>query len=145
MATEHLPPFLPSRKNYNVIIFKIVIPILVRHYHRIVPAEIKLEEGQKLWREGALARTKRRTMEVIPKEKGKATGGPAFYLIIRLQFLPFEVPFHWDILIRQFAVKGGCFPCGHRDVLQRPQKTDYPRFARGKEMPCVIHSEIPQG
>lgn len=142
-----------------MIIFKIVIPILVRHNRQvkpnkseisrlIVPAEIKLEEGQGKGPggEGALARTEQRTMEVIPREKGKAAaGGPAFYLIARLQFLPFEVPFHWDILVRQLAVKGGCFPCGHCDVLQRPQKTDYPRFARGKEMPCVIHSEISQG
>lgn len=58
MPPEHLPSFFLPEKNDNLIIFKIVIPILVRHNRQvkpnkseisrlIVPAEIKLEEGQR--------------------------------------------------------------------------------------------------
>jgi hypothetical protein len=58
----------------------------------------------------------------MEEPKGKKKGETkkpllAFYLIAGLQFLPFEIPFHWDILIRELTVKGGCFPCSHGDVL----------------------------
>lgn len=87
-----------------------------------------------------LESTKQRTM----KGKAETPWVPASYLIIRLQFLPFEVPLHWDILIRELTVKGGRLPCSYRDILQRPQKSNDPCFARGKRVPCVTHSAIPQ-
>lgn len=84
-------------------------------------------------------------MEELGWERESKTSNhtPAFYRIAGLQFLPFEIPFHWDILIRELAIEGGGFPCGHCDILQRPQKTNDSRFARGRKQCWVTHFVIP--
>lgn len=87
MPTEHLPSFFLPEKNYNLIIFKIVIPILVRHNHQvkpnkseishlIVPAEIKLEEGQRqrLWRGGGLSKNKAKDNGSDPEGERQSSG-----------------------------------------------------------------------
>lgn len=83
----------------------------------------------------------------IMRGKGRAGRGnctPAFYLLAGLEFLPFEIPFHRDILVGELAVEGGCLPCGHRDILQRPQETNYSCFARRGEQLRVTHFVIPR-
>lgn len=107
-------------------------------------------QGKGKVEEGPLERTKNKEHiggDGERERKGRAGHGnhtPAFYLIAGLEFLPFEIPFHGDILVRELTVEGGCLPCGHRDILQRPQKTNDSGFARRRKHLRITHFVIPK-